>query len=61
MKALRNVLTKLLNALAGISFIAMVILTCWQVFARYILKSPSTWSEELVSYLFAWAPPILCR
>ena len=55
MKALRNVLTKLLNALAGISFIAMVILTCWQVFARYILKSPSTWSEELVSYLFAWA------
>ena len=55
MKALRNVLTKLLNALAGISFIAMVILTCWQVFARYILKSPSTWSEELVSYLFSWA------
>ena len=55
MKALRNVLTKLLNALAGISFIAMVILTCWQVFTRYILKSPSTWSEELVSYLFAWA------
>lgn len=55
MKALRNVLTKLLNALAGISFIAMVILTCWQVFTRYILESPSTWSEELVSYLFAWA------
>lgn len=55
MKALRNVLTKLLNALAGISFIVMVILTCWQVFARYILKNPSTWSEELVSYLFAWA------
>lgn len=55
MKALRNTLTKLLNALAGISFIAMVLLTCWQVFTRYVLKSPSTWSEELVSYLFAWA------
>lgn len=55
MKALRNTLTKLLNALAGISFIAMVLLTCWQVFTRYILKAPSTWSEELVSYLFAWA------
>lgn len=55
MNALRNALTKLLNGLAGISFIAMVVLTCWQVFTRYVLKNPSSWSEELVSYLFAWA------
>lgn len=55
MKALRNVLTKLLNVLAGVSFIAMVVLTCWQVFTRYVLQDPSPWSEELVSYLFAWA------
>ena len=55
MKTLRNVLTKLLNVLAGVSFIAMVVLTCWQVFTRYVLKNPSSWSEELVSYLFAWA------
>lgn len=55
MKALRNVLTKALNVLAGVSFIAMVLLTCWQVFTRYILANPSSWSEELVSYLFAWA------
>ena len=53
MKALRNTLTKLLNALAGISFIAMVLLTCWQVFTRYVLKSPSTWSEERGVWLFA--------
>ena len=32
----------------------MVVLTCWQVFTRYILQNPSTWSEELVGYLFAW-------
>ena len=55
MKALRNILTKLLNVLAGLSLIAMVALTCWQVFTRYILQNPSSWSEELVSYLFAWA------
>lgn len=54
MKALRNTLNYLLNGLAGVSFLTMVILTCWQVITRYILKSPSTWSEELVSYLFAW-------
>lgn len=54
MKQLRNILNKVLDVLAGVSFLAMVALTCWQVFTRYILKNPSSWSEELVSYLFAW-------
>lgn len=54
MKAMRNGITRILNGLAGISFLAMIILTCWQVLTRYVLKDPSTWSEELVSYLFAW-------
>lgn len=55
MDAIRNVLNKFLNFLGAVSFMAMVLLTCWQVFTRYILKNPSSWSEELVSYLFAWA------
>ena len=55
MNRFRQSLTHILNALAGLSFLAMVILTCWQVFTRYILKNPSAWSEELVSCLFAWA------
>ena len=29
----------------------MTLLTCWQVFTRYVLNNPSTWSEELVGYL----------
>lgn len=54
MKQLRMILDKILNALAGVSFLAMVVLVCWQVLTRYILGNPSSWSEELVSYLFAW-------
>lgn len=54
MKQLRNILDKTLSGLAGISFLAMVLLVCWQVFTRYILGNPSSWSEELVSYVFAW-------
>ncbi|MCC8097826.1 MAG: TRAP transporter small permease [Eubacterium sp.] len=54
MDNLRNVLNKIINFLAAVSFAAMVILTCWQVFTRYILQNPSSWSEELVGYLFAW-------
>ena len=54
MKQLRKILNRSLYILAGGSFLAMVALTCWQIFARYILKNPSSWSEEMVSYLFAW-------
>lgn len=55
MNQFKRSLTRILNILAGISFLTMVALTCWQVFTRYVLKNPSTWSEELVSCLFAWA------
>ena len=54
MSQLRKLLDKILNVLAGTSFLAMVLLTCWQVFTRYILGNPSSWSEELVSYMFGW-------
>lgn len=55
MNKVRNGIVKILNTLAGLSFIVMVGLTCWQVITRYMLHNPSTWSEELVGYLFAWA------
>lgn len=55
MKTVRNGIVKILNTLAGLSFLVMVGLTCWQVITRYMLHNPSTWSEELVGYLFAWA------
>jgi len=55
MNTLRTMLNKCLEVLAGASFLVMVVLTCWQVITRYVLGNPSTWSEELVSYMFAWA------
>lgn len=55
MKALRNILDKALNFLAGLSLAAMTILTTYQVITRYVFNAPSTWSEELVGYLFAWS------
>ena len=39
MRQLRKLLDKVLNVLAGVSFIAMVLLTCWQVFTRYVLSN----------------------
>lgn len=42
MNKLREILTQLLNVLAGVSFLVMVVLTCWQVLTRYILNNPSS-------------------
>ena len=55
MEKLRNGLNKVLNLLAGLSMTVMVVLTAYQVIVRYIFNSPSTWSEELVGYLFGWS------
>ena len=55
MEKIRSVLNKALNLLAGLSMAVMVILTTYQVIARYIFNSPSTWSEELVGYIFGWS------
>ena len=55
MEKLRKALDKLLSVLAGGSMAVMVILTTYQVITRYIFNAPSTWSEELVGYLFGWS------
>lgn len=52
---MRKVLDKIMKVLAGASLLVMFLLVVWQVFTRYILNEPSTWSEELVAYLFAWS------
>lgn len=47
MEKMRNVLDHTLEILSGVSFLAMVVLTCWQVFTRYLLKirrpGPRNW------------------
>ena len=55
MKSLRKILDTILHLLGGVSLAAMTILTTYQVITRYVFNAPSTWSEELVGYLFAWS------
>jgi C4-dicarboxylate transporter DctM subunit len=42
----------LMLAMATLAVLIAVVAT--QVFCRYVLDSPITWSEELATYLFAW-------
>lgn len=54
MESLKNVLDKILSMVCVVIFIAMVLLTTYQVTVRYVFKSPSSISETLTRYLFVW-------
>jgi len=43
-----------LRIIVGVMFLAIVVLTLAQVFARYVLDSPLLWSEELARLLLVW-------
>lgn len=54
MKTINNILDKLLqNVLIGLT-VLIVIAVSWQVFARYVLQSPSSVTEELARFLLIW-------
>lgn len=43
-----------IKALLSILAIAMIVIGFLQVFFRFVVKSPLTWSEELIRYIFVW-------
>lgn len=54
MKTLRNAINKLVEVFSVLLVVIMVLLVLWQVVARYVLNSPSSFSEALTRYLFVW-------
>ena len=37
----------------AVSLLGLIGLVVWEVFLRYVLQAPTTWSNELVGYVFA--------
>ncbi len=54
MKAIRDILDKVLVAFCCIIFVLMIIVGSYQIISRYFFNSPSTISEELLTYSFTW-------
>lgn len=38
---------------AAVSLLVLIALVVWEVFLRYVMHAPTTWGNELITYLFA--------
>ena len=54
MGLLRKILDKFLELLLMISVAILVIDVLWQVFTRFVMGDPSSWTEELATFLLIW-------
>lgn len=54
MEKLTNVITRVLATILIFLMAAMVLDVTWQVFTRFILKNPSSFTEELAGFLLVW-------
>jgi TRAP-type C4-dicarboxylate transport system permease small subunit len=51
---IKIILNRIILFIASIFLAALVIGALWQVFSRYVLGSPSTYTNELLGYLLVW-------
>lgn len=51
-------LGKIIIFLSSVMFGLMVLVAIWQVFSRYVLNAPSTFSEEFLRYSLIWVTMI---
>lgn len=55
MKTVTNIIDHILKVIIVVIMIAISILGIYQVVTRYFLGNASTWSEEMIRFLFIWA------
>ncbi|MFQ5805111.1 MAG: TRAP transporter small permease [Phycisphaerae bacterium] len=53
-RKIKHALDRTLETLVAIVMAVLVVDVVWQVFTRYVLRSPSSWTEELATFLMIW-------
>lgn len=54
MSNLKRFMDRALSAVCAVMFSFMTVVAVYQVVTRYVFNSPSSFSEELLTYSFAW-------
>ncbi|MDR9829722.1 TRAP transporter small permease [Vibrio sp. FNV 38] len=53
-KKFRVLLDKSILTFCGVAIITLVLTVTWQVFSRYVLNDPSSFTDELARYTMIW-------
>ncbi len=51
---MRKIIDKIIEVMCAAIMGYMVLAVCWQVITRFVLKNPSTVTEEILRYLLVW-------
>lgn len=51
---MRKAIDKIIEIMCTLIMGYMVLAVCWQVITRFVLKNPSTTTEEILRYLLVW-------
>ena len=54
METIKKILDRFLEVLCMVAVAVLVVDVLWQVFTRFIIKDPSSWTEELATFLLIW-------
>lgn len=54
MTKFKQMLNRILGGLCSLIFVLMTVVGTYQIVTRYVFNSPSTVSEELLTYSFTW-------
>jgi len=54
LKSMKKVLDRSLELLVMVVVAVLIVDVLWQVFTRFVLKNPSTWTEELAVFMLIW-------
>ena len=55
MKKLEKGLDFAMSTIMSIVMLVLLIFGTWQIFTRWVLNDPSTFTEEMLRYLLIWA------
>ncbi|QIA63220.1 TRAP transporter small permease subunit [Vibrio astriarenae] len=53
-QSFRRLLDKAILTFCGFAIITLVVTVTWQVFSRYVLNDPSSFTDELARYTMIW-------
>jgi TRAP-type C4-dicarboxylate transport system permease small subunit len=53
-RKIKKVLDRSLEVLVTVTMAVLVLDVVWQVFTRFVLRDPSSWTEELATFLMIW-------